>query len=253
LKSFSVPGFRQTGSHWIKKAQLLDLLKGILIILAFSWLFYDSPCAVIFLLPLLRLWLGECEKTRRQKEEEHFLRMFKEWILLLSSSLSAGYSVENAMGQSYKELLLLFPGGGTMTEELRDMLAKAENNERPEALLMGLAARHPAEEVKSFAEVFCTARVSGGSLNAVIQSTAVQMAEIMDTRREIRTILASKIYEQKIMTVMPAAVLLYVRVGSGEFLRGLYHEPAGILVATICLGLYLAAYLLGKRMVQFEI
>lgn len=163
--------------------------------------------------------------------------MFKEWILLLSSSLSAGYSVENAMGQSYKELLLLFPGGGTMTEELRDMLAKAENNERPEALLMGLAARHPAEEVKSFAEVFCTARVSGGSLNAVIQSTAVQMAEIMDTRREIRTILASKIYEQKIMTVMPAAVLLYVRVGSGEFLRGLYHEPAGILVATICLGL----------------
>jgi tight adherence protein B len=42
-------------------------------------------------------------------------------------------------------------------------------------------------------------------------------------------------------------------VGSGEFLRGLYHEPAGILVATICLGLYLAAYLLGKRMVQFEI
>lgn len=179
--------------------------------------------------------------------------MFREWILLLSSSLSAGYSVENAMGQSYRELRMLFPEGGIMTEELRDMLAKAENNERPEALLMEFAARHPSEEVKSFTEVFCTARVSGGSLNAVIQSTAAQMAEIMDTRREIRTILASKIYEQKIMTVMPAAVILYVRIGSGEFLQRLYHEPAGILVATLCLGIYLGAYLLGKRMVQFEI
>ena len=96
--------------------------------------------------------------------------------------------------------------------------------------------------MKSFVDVFCTARMSGGSLNAVIQNTATQMAEIMDTRREIGTLLAAKVYEQRIMTVMPAAVLLYVRVGSGEFL-----------VATVCLAIYLSAYLLGKRMVQFEI
>ncbi len=87
----------------------------------------------------------------------------------------------------------------------------------------------------------------------MIQNTATQMAEIMDTRREIGTLLAAKVYEQRIMTVMPAAVLLYVRVGSGEFLEGLYHNPVGILVATVCLAIYLSAYLLGKRMVQFEI
>lgn len=191
--------------------------------------------------------------AERQKEEENFQKMFKEWILLLSSSLSAGYSVENAMSQSYRELQMMFPKGGIMVDELREMLAKAENNERPEALLEDLARRHPSEEVVSFVEVFCTARASGGSLNAVIQSTAVQMAEIMDTRREIATLLASKVYEQKIMTVMPAAVLLYVRLGSGEFLEGLYHNPAGIFVATICLAIYFAAYLLGKRMVRFEI
>lgn len=179
--------------------------------------------------------------------------MFREWILLVSASLSAGYSVENALGQSYSELQIMFPKGGIMIDEVRDMVAKAENNERPETLLMDFADRYPMEEVKSFAEVFCTARTSGGSLNAVIQRTAAQMAEVMDTKREIATILASKIYEQKIMTVMPAAVLLYVRLASGEFLRGLYHEPAGIFVATVCLIIYLAAYFLGKRMVQFEI
>lgn len=140
-----------------------------------------------------------------------------------------------------------------MLEELKEMLAKSGNNIRPEILLAELANHHPMEEVKSFAEVFCTARISGGSLNTVIKSTAAQMAGTMDTKREIATMLAAKVYEQRIMTVMPAAVLLYVRIGSGEFLEGLYHNPSGIGVMTVCLCIYLSAYLMGKRMVQFEI
>ena len=55
------------------------------------------------------------------------------------------------------------------------------------------------------------------------------------------------------MAVMPAAVLLYIRLGSGEFLEGLYHNMTGALVMSVCLGIYGAAYLMGKRMVQFEI
>ena len=81
----------------------------------------------------------------------------------------------------------------------------------------------------------------------------ITVAEIMDTRREIRTLLAARVYEQRIMSVMPAAVLLYIRLGSGEFLEGLYHNVTGVLVMSVCLGIYGAAYLMGKRMVQFEI
>ena len=245
-----MPGF---GWIWNRKEPLLDILKGVFLILAFSWLFYDSLLAIPFLLPILILWCRECRASRRQKEEEQFQRTFREWILLLSSSLSAGYSVENAMVQSCRELSLMFSEKDIMMQELRDMLAKLENRQSPEVIFQDFADRQSSEEVKSFVEVFCAARKSGGSLNAVIRSTASQMAEIMDTRREITTLLASKIYEQKIMTVMPAAVLLYVRVGSGAFLKELYHNPAGILVATACLVLYLGACLLEKRMVHFEI
>lgn len=228
-------------------------MQGVMLVLMFSWLFYDSFLAVLPLSPLIWFWHLECAGVRKQKSEEQFRKMFREWILLLSSSLSAGYSVENAFGESARELELMFPKGGLMLEELHSMLAQSENNQRPEILLEELASRYQMDEIQSFAEIFRAARNSGGSLNAVIRSTAVQMAEVMDTKREIQTILASKVYEQKIMTVMPAAVLLYIRVGSGEFLRGLYHNPAGIGVMTVCLGIYAAAYLLGKRMVQFEI
>ena len=45
--------------------------------------------------------------------------MFREWILLLASSLTAGYSMENALVQSYQELCMMFPKGGIMQEELK--------------------------------------------------------------------------------------------------------------------------------------
>lgn len=248
MENFSVPVFWQD-----KKEILADFLQGIFVVLAFSWLFYDSFYAVPLLSPFILFWHKERAAVREQKKKDLFLKMFREWILLLASSLASGYSVENALGQSYRELKLMFPRGGIMLRELKDMLAKSENNLSPEALFTDLADRHPFDEVKSFVEVFCTARASGGSLNGVIRSTASRMAEIMDTRREIETLLASKLYEQKIMTVMPAAVLLYVRVGLGDFLKGLYHNTAGAVVATVCLLIYLAAYLTAKRMVQFEI
>ena len=89
--------------------------------------------------------------------------MFREWILLLASSLTAGYSMENALVQSYQELCLMFPKGGIMQEELKMMLAKAGNNQRPEILFDELAEKYPYEEVQSFAEVFKAWRKSSDS------------------------------------------------------------------------------------------
>lgn len=248
MKSLSVREFWKS-----RKETVSDILQGIFLVLGLSWLFYDTFFAVLFLLPLICFWHKECTEARRRKKEEQFLNQFREWILLLAASLAAGYSVENAFAQSFRELQLMFPRGGLMLDELRSMLAKAENNQSPETLLDDLAEKYPLGEVVSFAEVFRTARSSGGSLNAIIRRTASRMAEVMDTKREIDTLLSAKVYEQKIMTVMPAAVLLYIRVGSEEFLDGLYHNPAGVGIMTLCLGIYLSAYLLGKRMVQFEI
>ncbi|MCC8163744.1 MAG: type II secretion system F family protein [Lachnospiraceae bacterium] len=248
MKRWRVPEFLKTG-----REILPDLLTGGLLVIALAWLYYDMFAAALVLSPLLIFWHRECSASRKKKAEERFLRMFREWILLLSSSLTAGYSVENAITQSCRDLQLMFPGGGLMLDELKEMVKKAENNQRPEVLLKELARKYPFEEVKSFVEVFCTARASGGSLSLIIRSTAEQMAQIMDTRREIDTFLAAKMFEQKIMMVMPAGVLLYVRLGSADFVEDLYHNLPGMAVMTVCLGIYLAACLMGRRMVQFDI
>ena len=236
-----------------KKEFWTDILQGTLLTAAGAVLFYDTLAAAVPMSPLLVLWRREKKKTRRKKEQAYLRKMFREWILLLSASLGAGYSAENAFRQSYRELQLMFPSGGPMLTALKDMLARSENNQGAEAMLREFAAAYPLPEIQSFVDVFCTAKNSGGSLNAVIRSSAGQMADILDTRREIDTLLSAKVYEQKIMSVMPAAVLLYLRIGSPEFLDGLYHCLPGAAVMTLCLGIYLTAYLLGRKLVDIEI
>ena len=137
MKNFSVPG-----SYILGKTVLLDGLEGGLLTILLSWLYYDSFLAIPFLIPLVWFWHKERENVRREKRQELFRKMFREWILLLASSLTAGYSMENALVQSYQELCLMFPKGGIMQEELKMMLAKAGNNQRPEILFDELAEKY---------------------------------------------------------------------------------------------------------------
>lgn len=103
----------------------MDMSCGLLLLTGISWLYYDTFLAVFFLSPLLIIWHRECRAARRKKEKEQFLKMFREWILLLASSLSAGYSVENAFAKSRRELALMFPKGGIMLTELEEMIQES--------------------------------------------------------------------------------------------------------------------------------
>lgn len=55
------------------------------------------------------------------------------------------------------------------------------------------------------------------------------------------------------MSAVPFFILAYVDLGSPEFLEDLYHNTLGIFIMTACLGLYLAAFFWGRRIVEIEV
>ena len=55
------------------------------------------------------------------------------------------------------------------------------------------------------------------------------------------------------MSAVPFFILAYVDLGSSEFLEGLYYNTFGILLMTVCLGLYLIAFFWGRRIVEIDI
>ena len=104
-----------------------------------------------------------------------------------------------------------------------------------------------------FAEIFATGKRNGGDLIAVMKDTARTITQTVDTERQVASVLASRRYEQRIMNVIPFAMILYLRLGCPGFLDPVYGNAAGICVMTVCLGLYLTARYLGRRMLEIEI
>ena len=59
--------------------------------------------------------------------------------------------------------------------------------------------------------------------------------------------------EFRVMTVVPFGIILYMRLAFSEFMGVLYGNALGVSVMSICLGVYLAAWKLGKQMVEIEV
>ena len=58
--------------------------------------------------------------------------------------------------------------------------------------------------------------------------------------------------EQKVMMLIPFLLYGYMQVSSKGFFDGLYHNPAGIAIMTVCLGLYLASCVLAEKIMDIR-
>lgn len=172
---------------------------------------------------------------------------FKEMIQILSSSLSAGYSVENAVAACKKELELMYGADGLMTKEVSYMVQQMEMNRPIESLINEFAARSGLEEVENFARIFTIAKRSGGQLVPIITHTVQIMNDRFQVKEEIRTLTASRKFEQKIMNLMPVLMILYIDSTSPGFFSVMYTTVMGRIVMSGCLAVYLlSVYLSGK-------
>lgn len=171
----------------------------------------------------------------------------------MSAALQAGFSVENALKEAAEDLRMMEWKENYMVRELEEMYHKISASQTVEQVFLDFAARSGIEDAKVFADIFASAKRSGQNLSKVIENTVRIIGEKLEMEQEIETILASRKYEQNIMSLMPFGILLYLRLTSGGFLDVLYDTLSGRVVMLGCLTLYLLVWRLGKKLVQIEI
>ena len=172
---------------------------------------------------------------------------------MLASYLGAGYSLENGLAMCTGELEGIYGKQGMITEEFAILASGVRMNRPVELLLMELGARSGLEDVEHFAQVFAAARRSGGELVGIINYTAGIIRDKVQVQEEIHTMTASREFEQKIMNGIPFLIVLYIDLTSPGFFRVMYETMMGRTVMTICLAVYLGAWLLSKRILEIEV
>lgn len=249
--------YRKKKNYWqrdIRKFEYIRaFLQGALLISLISYLFYGTILGAILLSPYLIRYMKSWEKQVIQKKKQSFQLQFKEAIQSLSAALSVGYSVENAMRETWKDLRLLYKKDEIILHEFHYMIRQLDMNLPVEAILKAFAERTQDEEVGVFVDVFSMSKRSGGDMISIIRNAVYQIGEKIDVKREIDTVMAAKKLEFKVMSVVPFAMACYIKLSFPEFVNVLYGNLVGIVIMTICLAIYGAAYEYGKRIVEIEV
>lgn len=218
-----------------------------------AYLFYDSWLAVIWLLPAGVLFFMEWKQECLKKKEEEFRAQFLDAIQIMISVLKAGYSVENAIRETKKDLLPLYGESSRIHREFSVMIHQMDMNMTAEQVLMEFSERARQEDVENFVTVFVMAKRAGGDSIAILKDTVKIIGTTIETEREIRTILSAKKLEFSIMCLIPMGMVFYIRTAFSEFMAVLYGNAAGRVMMSVCLAVYAAAYYIGRKMIRIEV
>lgn len=236
-----------------KKEWVLYSIQGISYVGIISFVFYRSLLVFLALVPFGICYPLLIKKNLKRKRLEELRSQFKDAILSLASCLNAGYSVENAFAEALKETDRVYGRESMISGEIRLLIHKTRMNRTMEEALSDFAERSGLEDVKSFADVFLAARVSGGELMRIIARTAEIIGEKIRIQEDILTATASRRLEQKIMSAIPIAIVFYLDFASPGFFDVLYTTMIGRTIMTGCLVVYLGAMVLADKMLEISV
>lgn len=242
-------------SHFIRisaKEELFLIGKSILVVFMIDYCFYQSYAALLFLsLPGFCFYRMERKDLLHRKKEE-IRQQFKEMLLLAVTGQKAGYSVENALLNSYEDMENLYGKDSGICRMLREIRAGLSNNRKASKLWERIGESCDIEEIREFASVFDIARESSGNIDAVMERTSRIIENRAETKQEIETLLSARKLEQKIMNVMPFLLIFYISVTSPGYFDRFYHTVQGVSIMTVCLLIYLCAYIMGAKIAAIE-
>ena len=66
----------------------------------------------------------------------------------------------------------------------------------------------------------------------------------------METLLSARKLEQRVMNAMPFLIVWYVEAGTPGYFDMLYGNLTGAAIMTVCMGVYLAAYVLSERIFE---
>ena len=227
--------------------------EGIGIGIIANYLCYRALWAFVIIIPFI-LFYFKWKRRRIIKGRQEKLRVqFKDAIHSLQIALSAGYSMENALGACLTDLKGIYQQNEPIIQEFLYIQKQIRLSIPIEVLFMDLGNRSQVEDIQNFAGIYAIAKKSGGNLNAILSKTTRMIEEKIETGKEIAASIAAKRMEQIIMSIVPCGIILYVQLTSPGFMDVLYGNMVGIVVMTGCLFLYILAYWLGKKMMEIEV
>lgn len=249
-KEIDMKQTKMTGYLKIRRVEWIILIgKVFAVMLLLDYFFYRS----IWALPVLLIpgvWFGRlCYGELINRKQNEASNQFKELLLCSATGLRAGYSMENALLNTSKDIKKLFGTDSFVYRLLQEIYVCRRNNCPIHEVFEQSGRVIGIDEVRDFGQVYRIAYQKSGELGEVLQRAAEAIVDKLKLRNEMFMIINERLFEMKIMTLMPFLIMLYVILTAPTYFDVMYHNLKGIIIMTVVMLIYMGAYAYARRSV----
>ena len=198
-----------------------------------------------FFLPIRRNQIIEARKKKLRKQ-------FVDLLDSLATSISSGKNIPNAFIAAKEDLLVQYDADAFIVQEVDNIIAGINNNLDIGGMLLNFGERSGLTDIRTFGRVFETAVSKGANMKEVIRNSHVIISNKCEIEGEIETKVASNKNEQNIMVIMPVILIMMIKFAGSDFATN-FTTPTGILSTTVAIGMFVGAYMLGRKILKIEV
>lgn len=238
--------------HFSFRESLKVLLVYLVLDFFVSYFFYRSVLVFLILLPGIILYVKIKKKDFIKKRKKALETEFCEWLILASANMKSGHSIENAFLEARADLLMFFGEKSLMAKEVNLLKNYLAIHKTLEDYFVDLGNRSDVEMMVSFALVLKCAKRNGGGLRTMLEDTAFIIREEHLTKEEIAVKLSEKKLEFRCMEAMPVLFIGYIGLMNKGYFDSCYKNVRGVLFMSAALICYVAAVLIGRKILEIE-
>lgn len=215
------------------------------------YIYFSSAVLAVLSIPICFIMgILLYKKMLLDKRNKQLIIQFRDMLEAVSSSLGSGRNVKDAFISAYTDLKAQYGEAAVIVRELRIIGTGITNNVGIEMLLQDFARRSHNENVQNFADVFSVANRKGGNIRQIIFETKNVISEKIMVEQDIQTLISGKKNELNIMMVLPLIVVNQTKAMQGGEASDVIF---GYLVKVIAFGLFVFAYIIGRKMMKIEV
>ena len=185
--------------------------------------------------------------VRASRRGNAFLAQMPDTLQLVAGSLSAGYSLPQAVDAVVRE------GAQPIAGEFGRAIIESRLGVPVEDALENVATRMGSRDFEWVVMAIRIQREVGGNLAEVLTTVANTMRERERVRRQVRVLSAEGRLSAWVLGGLPPLFACYLLLVRPRYIRPLYTEPAGILMLATSGVLFLVGVLWLRKVVRVEV
>lgn len=228
-----------------------------------EFLFFRIICAIAFIAlgfilgfhPLLLIpvgvggfWYPVFDLKRKiEKRLNRCSFQLAEALGTMANSMRAGFSFMQAMKLISKE----YPD--PLGPEFEKTLQDIQFGVSVEDAFMRMLERLPDKELEMAVKAMLVQRASGGNLSVLLEIIQETISGRIQIKQEVKTLTAQGKLSSWIITGLPVALALYLKMMNPEYFNSLFTHPIGYLMVTMaCLGIVIG-WLMIRKIIRIEV